>query len=53
MAFDISPTPRSQNVVADLLANVASKHLPSEDYSLDRFSIELIFQPYVPNIVTN
>ena len=37
LAFNISPIPRSQNATADLLANVASKLLPSEDYSPDRF----------------
>ena len=53
LAFNISPIPRSQNVVADLLANVASKLLPSEDYNLDIFSVELIFRPSVPDNVTN
>eukprot|EP00253_Pinus_taeda_P034734 PITA_34734 len=53
LAFNISPIPRSQNAVADLLANVASKLLPSEDYSPDRFSIELIFRPSIPDNVTN
>eukprot|EP00253_Pinus_taeda_P033995 PITA_33995 len=53
MAFDISPIPRSQNAVADLLASVASKLLPYEDYSPDRFSIELIFRPSIPDNVTN
>ncbi|MER8145819.1 reverse transcriptase-like protein, partial [Acinetobacter baumannii] len=38
LAFNISSIPRSQNSAADLLANVASKLLPSEDYNLDRFS---------------
>ena len=53
LAFNISPIPRSQNAAADLLANVSSKLLPSEDYSPDRFSIELIFWPSVPDNVTN
>ena len=53
LAFNISPIPRSQNVAADLLANVASKLLPSEDYNPDRFSIELIFRPSIPDNVTN
>jgi len=53
LAFNISPVPRSQNAVADLLTNVASKLLPPEDYSLDRFSVELIFGPSIPYNVTN
>ena len=53
LAFNISPIPRSQNAIADLLANVASKLLPSEDYSPNRFSVELIFRPSIPDNVTN
>eukprot|EP00253_Pinus_taeda_P030123 PITA_30123 len=53
LEFNISPIPRSQNVAADLLANVASKLLPSKDYSPDRFSVELIFRPSIPDNVTN
>jgi len=53
LAFNISSIPRSQNLAADLLANVASKILPSEDYSPDRFSVELLFRPLIPDNVTN
>ena len=52
-AFNISSIPRSQNSAADLLANVASKLLSSEDYSPDRFSVELLFRPSIPDNVTN
>jgi len=52
-AFNISSIPRSQNSAADLLANVASKLLPSEDYSPDRFSVELLFRPSIPDNITN
>ena len=53
LAFNISPIPRSQNAAADLLANIASKLLPYEDYSPDKFSVELIFRPSIPDNVTN
>lgn len=53
LAFNISPIPRSQNSTADLLANIASKLLPSKDYSPDRFLVELIFRPSIPDNVTN
>lgn len=53
LAFNISPILRSKNTAADLLANVASKLLPSEDYIPNRFSVELIFRPSVPDNVTN
>ena len=53
IAFNISSIPRLQNASTDLLANVASKLIPSEDYGPDRFSIELIFRPSIPDNVTN
>ena len=53
IAFNISSIPRLQNASADLLANIASKLIPSEDYSPDRFSIELIFRPSIPDNITN
>eukprot|EP00253_Pinus_taeda_P004920 PITA_04920 len=53
LAFNISSIPRSQNSAADLLANVASKLLPSEDYSPNRFSVELLFRPSILDNVTN
>ena len=53
LAFNISSIPRNQNTSADLLANVASKLLPTEDCSPDRFSVELIFRPSVPDNITN
>ena len=43
VAFNISPIPRLQNANSDLLANVASKLIPLEDFSPDRFSNEIIF----------
>ena len=53
IAFNIPSIPRLQNAIACLLANVASKLIPSEDFSPDRFSIELIFRPSIPNNITN
>ena len=43
LAFNISHIPKIQYGSPDLLANVASKLIPLEDFSLDRFSIEFIF----------
>lgn len=43
LEFNISLIPRIQNSNMDLLANIASKIIPLKDFSLDRFSIELIF----------
>lgn len=53
IAFNISSIPRLQNASADLLVNVASKLIPLEDFSPDRFSIELIFRPSIPDNITN
>lgn len=35
------------------MENVTSKLTPSEDFSSDRFSIELIFRPSIPDKITN
>lgn len=53
IVFNISPIPTLQNASADLLANVASKLIPSEDYSPNRFSIKLIFRPSIPENLTD
>ena len=52
LAFNISFVPRIQNASADLLANVASKLIPSQEFSPHRFSIEFIFRPSVPENIT-
>jgi ribonuclease HI len=52
-AFNINSIPRSSNVEADLLANVASKLLPADGLSPSTFSVELLFRPCVPNNITS
>jgi hypothetical protein len=52
-AFEIKFVPRAQNSDAYLLAKVSSKLIPSEEFSHDRFSIELLFRPSVPDNITN
>ena len=44
--------PRFQNQNADLLANVASKLIPSKNFTLDFFSVELIFRPSIPDNIS-
>jgi hypothetical protein len=51
--FNITPILRLQNASVDLLENVASKLIPPEDFSPDRFSVELIFKPSIPDNITN
>lgn len=53
LAFNISAIPRIQNANVNLLTKIASKLIPSEDYSPDRFPVELIFRPSIPNNITN
>jgi len=43
-AFEIKYILRSLNSNADLLANVASKLIPSEEFFHNSFSIELLFR---------
>ena len=52
-AFNINSIPRFQNQEVDLLANVASKLVPPEDFSHNTFSIELIFRPSIYDNITN
>jgi ribonuclease HI len=51
--FNINSIPRSSNTEADLLANVASKLLPADGLSPSAFSVELLFQPSIPDNITN
>lgn len=51
--FNIFSVPRLQKASVDLLASVASKLIPSQEFSPNRFSIELIFRPSIPDNVTN
>ena len=52
-AFNIISVPRIQNQEADLLANVASKLIPSENLTPVFFSVELIFRPSIPDNIFN
>jgi ribonuclease HI len=52
-SFNINSIPRLNNSEADLLANVASKLLPADGLSPDAFSVELLFQPSIPDNITN
>jgi hypothetical protein len=53
MAFNINLIPRAHNSDANLLANVASKLIPSEEFSHDKFSIEVLFRTYVHDNIIN
>jgi hypothetical protein len=53
LAFNKNSIPRSSNLEADLLANVASKLLSAEGLSPNAFLIELLFGPSIPNNITN
>ncbi len=49
----IDYVPRNQNYAANLLANVASKLIPSTNLTTTAFSVQLLFRPSVPDNVTN
>ena len=48
-AFNINSIPRLKNAVADLLATLAARLVPTNN----RCTIELIFRPAIPNNITN
>jgi len=51
--FEINVIPRNKNIDVDLLENVASRLLPSEGLITDRFYVELLFRPSIPDNVIN
>ena len=51
--FNIKSIPHSKNYEVDMLANVASNISPSDDFSHDKFSIELIYKSSIPNNIMN
>ena len=52
-AFNIRSIPRSLNYEVDMLANAASNLCPSNDFSHDKFYVELIYMPSIPDNITN
>ena len=52
-AFKIISIPHSQNSNVDLLANVASRIIPSKNFMTNSSFVELIFRPSVPHSITN
>ena len=52
-AFNINSIPCYLNQEADLLANVASRLIPSEGIFANSFSVELLFRPSIPNNIVN
>ena len=52
-AFNIKSIPHTLNYEADMLPTVASNLCPSDNFSHDKFSIELIYRPSIPNNITN
>ena len=53
LAFNISSIPRIQSASVDLLANVMPKLILYQEFSPNRFSIELIFRPSLLDNITN
>jgi hypothetical protein len=51
-SFNINYIPRLNNSEVDLVANVASKLLPTEGLYPNAFSIELLFWPSIPDNIT-
>ena len=53
ISFNISSNPRSSNTESYLLANVASKLLPTKGFLPNSFSVEMIFRLSIPDNITN
>ena len=52
-SFNIKSIPRTLNHEADMLANAASNLCPSDDFSHNKFSVELIYKPSIPDNIMN
>lgn len=52
-SFNIFSDPHYLNVDVDMLANVASRLIPSENFEPNAFSVQLIYRPSVPDNITN
>ena len=52
-SFNIIFVPRGQNQDVDLMENITSKLSPDENLKANKFPIELIFRPLIPNNITN
>jgi len=44
---------QGENTLVDSLATAASRLSPLEDYEASRFTMELLYQPSVPNNISN
>ena len=51
--FNIKSIPHTLNHEADMLANATSNLCPSDDFSHDKFSVELIYRPLIPDNIKN
>jgi hypothetical protein len=52
-AFNITVIPREKNILVDSLATTASRLSPLEIYESSQFTVELLYQPSVPNNISN
>ena len=52
-SFNIKSIPRTLNSKANMLANAASNLCPSDNFSRDEFSVELIYRSSIPDNIMN
>ena len=52
-ASNIKSIPRTLNFEDDMLANATSNLCPSDDFSHDKFCVELIYRSSIPDNITN
>jgi ribonuclease HI len=52
-AFNIKSIPHIENCDVDMLENVASNLILSDDFTHDIFFVELIYRPSIPSNITN
>ena len=52
-AFTIKSIPHSKNYEADMPANATSNLIPSDDFTHNKFLVELIYRPSIPYNITS
>jgi hypothetical protein len=52
-AFNVIAIPREKNIIVDSLDTTALRLSPLEDYEASRFTMELLYEPSVPNNISN
>jgi hypothetical protein len=52
-SFNVTVIPRTKNTISNSLATACLRLSPLEDYEASEFIVELLYQPSIPNNISN